>query len=329
MLLRDDGKILGRFKGCRRTRGRARGHAGTTAGIGWHGGMSEYHTADGQPIVPEHLPQLTDDEQFEVMERWFRERYEDPAERTPYDSEEGGYIWIWGGPYEANEVLGDEFGAIVNQGLIDSLVQSLESDCFEWAPTEDEDDYADEIFADIAAISDYHANFLSGIDDVGKLVEADVDGETAPCLFRLLYINVITLLETFLSDAFSNTVLSDTDLRRKLIENTPEFGEQKLSVSDIFKAVDNVDKMVQEHLSRIVWHNLARVSKMYRVVLNVKFPESTPIYRAIKNRHDLVHRNGKTKDGEPIPIDKGHVFSLASKAEDFVKLVDEELQQER
>ena len=261
------------------------------------------------------------------MKRWFRERYEDPGERTPYDSEEGGYIWIWGGPYEADEVLGDEFGSIVKQNLIDSLVQALDSDCFEWAPTESEDDYADELVTDIAAISDYHANFLSGIDNVRTLAEAGVDGETASCLFRLLYINVITLLETFLSDAFSNTVLSDPDLRRKLIENTPEFRKQKLSVSEIFKAVDDVDKMVKEHLSRIVWHNLDRVSQMYLVVLNVKFPESTPIYRAIWIRHDLVHRNGKTKDGKPIPIDKGHVLSLASKAEEFVELIDVELQQ--
>ena len=261
------------------------------------------------------------------MERWFRERYEDPAERTPYDSEEGGYIWIWGGPYEAHEVLGDEFGAIVNQDLLDSLVQALDSDCTEWAPTESDDDYADGLVTDIAAISDYHANFLYAINDVRTLADAGVDSEIASCLFRLLYINVITVIETFLSDAFSNTVLSDAGLRRKLIENTPEFRKQKLSVSDIFKAVDDVDKTVKEYLSRIVWHNLARVSRMYRDVLNVQFPESTPMYRAIKIRHDLVHRNGKTKDGEPIPIDRGHVLSLAREAEDFVKPIDLELRQ--
>ena len=289
--------------------------------------MSEYHTSDGRPISPERLPLLTDDEQLAAMERWFRERYEDPVERTPYDSEEGDYIWIWGGPYEAREVLGDEFGAIVNQDLIDSLAQALDSDCTEWAPIESEDDYADELVADIAAIPDYHANFLYGIDDVRKLAKAGVDSETAPCLFRLLYINVITVLETFLSDAFTNILLSDADLRRKLIENTPEFRKQKLSVSDIFKAVDDVDKTVKEYLSRIVWHNLARVSRMYRDVLNVQFPELAPMYRAIKMRHDLVHRNGKTKDGEPILIDRGHVLSLARGAEDFVKLIDLELHQ--
>src|SRR5213594_4178219 len=36
------------------------------------------------------------EEQYQVMERWFRARFEDPAQRTPHESSEGGYIWIWG-----------------------------------------------------------------------------------------------------------------------------------------------------------------------------------------------------------------------------------------
>ena len=288
--------------------------------------MSEYHTSDGRPVVLEQLPRLTDAEQLDVMESWFRERYEDPAERTPYESKEGGYIWIWGGPYEADEVLSEEFGSLVSQELIDSLVHALDSYCTEWAPTESEDDYADELVTDIAAISDYHANFLAGIDDIRELAEAAVDREAAPCLFRLLYINVITVLETFLCDAFVNIVLRDADLRRKLIENTDEFRKQKLSLSDIFKAVDDADEAVKKYLSRIVWHNLARVRGMYRDVLNVQFPESSPIFRAIKIRHDLVHRNGKTTDGESIPIDKGHVLLLAREAEDFVKRINSQFE---
>ena len=48
--------------------------------------------------VPEEL-------QIEAMRRWFCDRYEDPANDTPYSSEEGGYIFVWGGPYDPNEVI--------------------------------------------------------------------------------------------------------------------------------------------------------------------------------------------------------------------------------
>ena len=43
--------------------------------------------------------------QVKVMEPWFYQNFEDPAEKTPYVSAEGGYQWIWGGPYDASEVL--------------------------------------------------------------------------------------------------------------------------------------------------------------------------------------------------------------------------------
>jgi len=48
-------------------------------------------------ITPEQLKRLSTDEQREIMEKWFRAKYEDPAIRTPYDSEEG-YVWISGRP---------------------------------------------------------------------------------------------------------------------------------------------------------------------------------------------------------------------------------------
>ena len=43
------------------------------------------------------------------MVAWFRDHYEDPVENTPYCSEEGGYIYIWGGPYDAREEIEGHF----------------------------------------------------------------------------------------------------------------------------------------------------------------------------------------------------------------------------
>jgi len=74
--------------------------------------------------------------QLGVMRTWFFQNYEDPAERTPYESSEGGYIWIWGGPYEAREELDSEFDGVVPNDVIEELASELDSICSEWAPTE-------------------------------------------------------------------------------------------------------------------------------------------------------------------------------------------------
>ncbi len=284
--------------------------------------MTDYWTSDGQGVSFGDLPKLDRDTQLDVMETWFRELYEDPAERTPYESREGGYIWIWGGPYEAVEVLGHEFGGTVEQDIIDSLVGKLDSECATWAPTDRPGDYDHEFVADIAGITDYHATFNDALADVRILAEGPVEDDAAACLFRLLYVNVVTALETYLSDAFTNSVIGDRVLLRRFIEITPDFKKRKLPLSDLFIEFDGIDKTAEEFLRELVWHNLARVKPMYRDVLNVNFPDCTPVFRAIKIRHDLVHRNGKTKDGDRIPIDKGHVLALVRQVEQFVQEID-------
>ena len=287
--------------------------------------MTDYFTSDGNSVSLEDLLTLDCDTQIDVMEAWFRGLYEDPAERTPYESREGGYIWIWGGPYEASEVLGDEFGETVDQDVIDCLVLKLDSECASWAPTDRPGDYDDDFVEDIAGITDFHSTFNGALEDVRILAESSVEENVAACLFRLLYVNAITALETYLSDAFTNTVLGDPALLRRFIENTPDFKKRKLALSDLFAEFDDIEKTAKEHLGELVWHNIARVKCMYRDVLNVEFPDSTPVFRAIKIRHDLVHRNGKSKEGERIPIDKGHVLAVARQAEQFVQAIDADL----
>jgi len=83
---------------------------------------------------------LPHEEKLEIMEAWFRERYEDPAERTPYESAEGGYIWIWGGPYDAQMELEAEFSGLASARLIGELVRKLQAECYQWAPTPKWDD---------------------------------------------------------------------------------------------------------------------------------------------------------------------------------------------
>lgn len=42
---------------------------------------------------------------------WFHQNYEDPANSLPFNSREGGYQWVNGGPYTAIECLEERFGS--------------------------------------------------------------------------------------------------------------------------------------------------------------------------------------------------------------------------
>ena len=48
-------------------------------------------------ITATELRRAGRDTQLDVMRQWFDANYEDPVENTPYETAEGGYIYIWGG----------------------------------------------------------------------------------------------------------------------------------------------------------------------------------------------------------------------------------------
>ena len=72
------------------------------------------------------------DTQLETMRAWFEERYEDPVHSLPYEGREGGYQWIDGGPFDAEEELGGTFGGVVPDDVIEELARELDAESPQW-----------------------------------------------------------------------------------------------------------------------------------------------------------------------------------------------------
>lgn len=147
--------------------------------------------------------------------------------------------------------------------------------------------------------------------------------------WMMLYASAITALETYLSDTFFHRVLGSIEKMEILLATTPEFRERKYSLSEVIDWHQNLQKKVSDYLLSIVWHNLHRVHHMYRDVLNVHFPEDCgAIHRAVMVRHDLVHRNGRTKDGKTHRMDQKHLNKLLQALEEFVNGLQNDLGKE-
>ena len=288
--------------------------------------MAQYFTSDFEhPMSKDAIRAANTDMQLDVMRTWFYQNYEDPAENTPHDSSEGGYIYIWGGPYDASEVLEDEFSGVVPDEVIDSLVKELAEKCWEWAPIPSANDH-DHMIEDIALITEYFQNFSNAISDIEKLLKSEIDDSVSDCFLRLLYVNVITALETYLSDAFINTVMNNPGLMRRFVETSPEFQKEKVPFADLFKEMEAAEEKVRTYLDKVVWHNFKQVIPMYKATLDIEFPENlSTIIRAVLIRHDIVHRNGKTKEGKQIPITQTDISDLVNSVKDFVQNIDLEL----
>jgi hypothetical protein len=249
--------------------------------------------------------------QMGVMRTWFFQRYEDPQEECPYDSEEGDYVYIWGGPYDAREELQGEFDGVVPQETIDALAEELERDCVEWSAVPEHAD-VDDYFADaIGSTENPYGNLRTALDSLAQLSNTNVQGHLQQKMLQMVYVSAVTALEAYLSEFFVREVSNDTEKLRRFVESNPDFKKRTFALSELFSKADSIKETVREYLADLLWHNLAKVKPMFKSSLGIDFAGSLDkLIEAIRVRHDLVHRGGKTKSGEQITIDKPQVEGL-------------------
>lgn len=72
------------------------------------------------------------------MVEWFLERYEDPAENTPYETAVGGYVYLGNGPYHADDVLADEFPDATEASIAEAVAE-LERTSVVWVRKYDDE----------------------------------------------------------------------------------------------------------------------------------------------------------------------------------------------
>ncbi|NVK20143.1 MAG: hypothetical protein HWE30_15705 [Methylocystaceae bacterium] len=76
---------------------------------------------------PTDFTNMTGDEIVNALVEWFFENFEDPAHSTPRD--EGEFVYIWGGPYDAEDQLGDTFAGIVDDEYIAAAIDEVQLTC--------------------------------------------------------------------------------------------------------------------------------------------------------------------------------------------------------
>jgi hypothetical protein len=277
---------------------------------------------DHDEFDPETLRYATAYEQRDGMEEWFRSRFEDPAQRTPYESAEGGYIWVWGGPFDAEEELRNEFEGIVPDAIIEDLAASLGGECPEWAPVEHQDDYDAGLFEAVSANARARQTLDDGLGTIRTLLAVPVPSGLDAAYRRLLFANAIAAMETYLSDTFINRVFGDPQLLQLYIDTEPKFSSRKVPYKDILREAKHLETEARKELLDVVWHNIGKVKAMYAQVLGVDLGDLDQIAGAIQLRHDIVHRNGRTKDGTIVEVSAKDILLLLNEIAELAARVE-------
>ena len=196
-------------------------------------------------------------------------------------------------------------------------------------PLNDYDDYLDEEQLEaILSNTEFYRTFFDEISSLRLLNTLNiVDLKALKTLKRQIYIGAITCLETYLSDAFINTVLSNKEYLRSFFSTFKGFNDQKSKMNELFSQFDKAEEVAKKAMLEMIYHNLPNVSKMYKSTLDISFPDFSIIQKDIIARHDLVHRNGKTKERKEIVIDEAIVDEVVCRIESFVNEIDRKLKE--
>ncbi len=281
---------------------------------------------NGKKVPLKSLKYISKKDQLEVMKNWFFENFEDPANACPYESREGGYAYIYGGPYDASEELQSIFGQYVKSEYIEELVDELQTQCFDWSGNSNniDDWYDDDIYDAVTSSGNPYLKFIDNIDKIKKLAKDKTEQQQKNHLLSLLYTNVITALETLYVELFINSIEKDD----VYIANCIEKGKTEFKVSKDIAALpfkgEPIEKIrgelirsIKEHLISASWHSTKKVIDRYEATFDIKVQKDCPIEAielATLNRNHLVHRGGKDKEGNLVVITDQDLETLIENA---------------
>jgi len=284
-------------------------------------------TGSGFEPNDDWLKKAKPDLRHEAMRQWFVSRYWDPANETPYNSEEGGYLYIHGGPYDATGEIGSRFGDMFPEDVVKAVVDDVESEgILEWAPIHTEPDYDADFEYEANRREDPHLFFRQRLTEVDALDATTIEAERKPLLRQLLYSNLIAALEAYLADTMSYWVAVDKKVFRRFVTSCEEFKQQKLSLSQIFERMDALEDDVEKYFQQLVWHRLDKAVPLMDDSLEIGRPAIDKLMKHIVVRHDIVHRGGRTKDGARVTVTDADLKELRTSLTSFINEIESRLQ---
>ena len=260
--------------------------------------------------------------QHEAMRQWFLSRYCDPANDTPYNGQEGGYLYIHGGPFQAEDQLYGRFGDIVENPdrVIRAVIDDVESDGLtEWAPIhhEREDEFDERFALTIDSDSEPLRKLRQRLRQQQAILALEGADETKVLARQLVFAATIGALETFLYEVAYFWIENDEKALRAMVTGLQIFREEKISLADVFKQMEGLKDRLKGHLQATVWHRWEHVAQIYRAALGIKLPSVKALADPLLKRHHIVHRSGHDNDGAPVQISDADISALAATIEEF------------
>lgn len=144
-------------------------------------------------------------------------------------------------------------------------------------------------------------------------------------MYKLLYANVITMMEAYLAETLRKEVLKNEETMRKFTETYLPYRAEAITLSDVFNKKDSMSNIIRETLKGLMYHNLPKIRPIFKAALDIDLGNISDLYRGVIIRHDLVHRNGVAHDGTVHTITEDMVRDILTKFFELKTSVDNQI----
>lgn len=167
-------------------------------------------------------------------------------------------------------------------------------------------------------------NFLVSAADIKEIIRKQASNNGYSLINRMLFTQTISSFEAYLGDTLIQKVKGDSAAIESIIEKNTELSSNKYTLQEISRHPNFVEDRVLGYLSEVLYHNIGKVEVLYKIAIDIDLPidkkDKPELYRAIKYRHDCVHRNGF--DGKGVRLEvftKEYLIKIQNLTEKIVR----------
>ncbi len=235
--------------------------------------------------------------------------FADKSSNSNIENEEFICCEYCGRDYEVSIIAGTSGGTVEIMDIDDFVVHE------HYSISEFDNDYFDAVIA-----SEPYSNFQAEMENIKALIAINeiCSDNIRTTLYRYLYSACITCLEDYLSSTIIQKIMSNEVYFKNFVKGYKDFSKEKFTINEIYKKLDDLNNIVKNKLSNIIYHNLAKVQPIYEKTFKIPFPNISELSKAVKKRHHMVHRNGKDTDGNTVEINLSDVQILITNVNNFV-----------
>lgn len=169
-----------------------------------------------------------------------------------------------------------------------------------------------------------HWGCCVSVREIKELSDSQPDN---PSLQRMCYASIITAMEAYLGDILKREIFSRPAVKQRFVESYLPFKDKKMTISDLYDQLSRIDTHIKDALDGMSLHKMDMAKNIFSKTLSTEFPETSLPFlsAAVKRRHDIVHRNGRDKEGELLPIGHNDITELAREVQLFTRAIDAQI----